>query len=394
MDKTFYSLFSTEAWAVIKAALLLILAFVVAAIVKSLVVKLFTRTKLSAVLKKSDEANEGNTIEFIGKLAHLLVFLLFIPGIFGSLGMNEISMPILNLSNIMWGYIPNILAAVIVLWVGLFIAKLVRDILIPVFNKMKVNHLQEIAGMEVADTAKLSNTLAYIVYVLILVPVIITALQVLDIKAVSDPAIKMLDIIFEFIPHILAALIIIVVGCMLAKLAGNIVENLIASAGLDSKLSSLLNRTDHPFILSKVIGKTVHVVIVVFFIVESFGVLHLQVLNNIGNAIISYMPYVLAAVLIMIACFVCNTIVQNLLQKSGHMSYSLISKCGIYVIGAFMVLNELGIASEIVNAAFILIIAGLAVAFAIAFGVGGREFAGKVLSKFYDSCNKSNKKSK
>lgn len=374
--------------------MLLILAFVVAAIVKSLVVKLFTKTKLSAVLKKSDEVNEGNTIEFIGKLAHLLVFLLFIPGIFESLGMNEISMPILNLSNIMWGYIPNILAAVIVLWVGLFIAKLVRDILIPVFNKMKVNHLQEIAGMEVADAAKLSNTLAYIVYVLILVPVIITALQVLDIKAVSDPAIKMLGIIFEFIPNILVALIIIVVGCMLAKLAGNIVENLIASAGLDSKLSNLLNRTNNQFILSKVIGKTVHVVMVVFFIVESFGVLHLQVLNNIGNAIISYMPYVLAAVLIMIACFVCNTIVQNLLQKSGHMSYSMISKCGIYVIGAFMVLNELGIASEIVNAAFILIIAGLAVAFAIAFGVGGREFAGKVLNKFYDNCNKSNKESK
>lgn len=70
-------------------------------------------------------------LEHISKLVHLGVFLLFVPGIFGSLGMDEISMPILNLLDTMWGYLPNILAAVVVLWVGLFISRLVREILTP-----------------------------------------------------------------------------------------------------------------------------------------------------------------------------------------------------------------------------------------------------------------------
>lgn len=229
---------------------------------------------------------------------------------------------------------------------------------------------------------------------LILIPVIITALQALDISAVSEPAIKMLDIIFGFIPNILVALIIIVVGSMLAKLSGNIVENLIASAGLDAKLAKLMDNRNNSFVLSKVIGKTVHVVMVIFFIVESFGVLHLQVLNNIGSAVIGYMPYVLAAVLIMAACFVSNEIAQKALQKNGHTAYALLCKCAIYVLGGFMVFNELGIASEIVNTAFILIIAALAVAFAIAFGVGGREFAGRTLKKLEDKCSAEQKESK
>ena len=65
---------------------------------------------------------------------------------------------------------------------------------------------------------------------------------------------------------------------------------------------------------------------------------------------------------------------------------ALISKIAIYAVGIFMVLNELGIAKEIVNTAFILIIAALAIAFAISFGVGGREFAGKVMKKLGDTC--------
>lgn len=383
------SFFGAGIWAVIKAVLILVLAFIVAAIVKSMVVKLLAKTRFSSLLGKTDASPDGGKrmLEHIGKLVHLLVFLLFVPGIFESLGINEVSMPILNLLNTMWGYLPNILAAVIVLWVGLFVAKLVREILTPVFAKIKVNRLQEIAGIEAEGSAKLSNTLAYIVYVLILIPVIITTLQVLDIQAVSEPAIRMLDTMFGFIPNILVALVIIIVGCMVAKLSGNIVESLIASAGLDAKLVKLLGTENGSFILSKIAGRIVHTVMVIFFVVESFGVLHLQVLTNIGGAVIGYMPQVLAAVLIVMACFVCDTMAQKALQKNDHRTYAMLARCGIYVTGGFMILNELGIAAEIVNTAFIIVIAALALAFAIAFGIGGRESAQRLLKKLEDKKN-------
>ena len=254
MNEMFASLFSSGIWAVIKAVLILLLAFITAAIVKSLAVKLFTKTKLNALIRQTDSDTGGKekTVSFIGKLVHLLVFLLFVPGIFETLGMREVSSPILNLLNSLWGYLPNMLAAVLVLWIGFFIARLVRELLVPVFNRLKVNALQEKAGIQVADTGRLSDTLAYIVYVLILIPVIIASLQVLNIHAVSAPAIRMLDTIFTFIPNILAALVIIIIGCMVARFSGNIVENLIASTGFDTKLSQQLEVKGNGFVLSKV----------------------------------------------------------------------------------------------------------------------------------------------
>lgn len=83
MNELFVSFFSSGIWAVIKAVLLLLLAFITAAVVKSLVVKLFTKTKLNALLAQTDSADEKEkSVDFIGKLVHLLVFLLFVPGIY------------------------------------------------------------------------------------------------------------------------------------------------------------------------------------------------------------------------------------------------------------------------------------------------------------------------
>ena len=87
MNEILTSLFSGGIWAIIKAVLILLLAFATSAIVKSLVVKLFTKTKLNALLQRANADVGGGTpkgagsekaIEFIGKLVHLLVFLLYL----------------------------------------------------------------------------------------------------------------------------------------------------------------------------------------------------------------------------------------------------------------------------------------------------------------------------
>lgn len=376
-------------WAVIKAALILVLAFAVAKIVRSLVMKLITKTKLSEVIAKLDSGeNSGSLADFIAKFVYLFVFLLFVPGIFSALGMNNISAPILNLLNSIWGYVPNILAAAIILIVGFQIAKYVRQLLVPVFAKLNIDKLQEKAGIEATDSAKLSNTLAYIVYVLILIPMIVMALHVLNISVISNPAISMLNTIFDFIPNILVALIIILVGCTIGKFVGQIVTQLIASAGLDAKLSKLIEGKNEKFSLSKVVGTICYAVVVIFFVVESFNVLHLSVLTEIGVVVIAYMPYVLSAILIFAVCYFAGTFAEKTLKKNGFTAYAVIAKIAIFTVGAFMVLNQLGIATEIVNAAFILVLAALAVAFAIAFGIGGREFASNALKKLEEKAEK------
>ena len=371
-------------WPVLKAVLILVAAFVVAGMARKLVVKLLGKEKAAKVLRKLDPEGTGNVGTFIAKAVYLLVFLLFVPGIFSALGLSVISAPITAIVGAIFGYVPNVIAAIIVLVVGFMIAKLVRQILIPVFEKINVNKIQEKAGIEVAYSDKLSVTLAYIVYVLILIPMIILALDVLSIDVISEPAKFMLENIFNFIPSILVGLVIIIIGCVIGKFIGQIVTRLIATAGLDAKVSKLLDKDDQKFSLSKVVGTIVNVVVVIFFVVEGLNVLNLEVLTNIGAAIIGYMPVALSAIIILVAAFFASSVAEKALKNAGYNTYAIIAKVAIFTVAGFMVLSQLGIAAEIVNTAFKLILAAVAIAVALAFGLGGKEFAAKTLEKLDD----------
>lgn len=368
-------------WPVLKALLILGAAFVVAGVIKSLVVKLLAKEKVAKAIGKLDPDGKGGVAQFIAKIVYLLVFLLFVPGIFSSLGLSVITSPITNILNIIWGYVPNVVAAAIVLVVGFMIAKLVRQLLIPVFDKINVNKIQEKAGIEVANADKLSVTLAYVVYVLILIPMIIMALDVLNIDVISQPATSILNTILTFIPNILVALIIIVIGCLIGKFVGQIVTRLIATAGLDAKITKLLDKDDQKFSLSKLTGTIVNVIVVIFFVVEGLNVLQLEVLTNIGTIVIGYMPVVLSAIIILVAAFFASSAAEKALKKSGKNTYAMVAKVAIYTVAGFMVLSQLGIAAEIVNTAFKLVLAAVAIAVALAFGLGGKEFAANTLKK-------------
>ena len=374
--------FATGVGAVIRALLLLILAFIVAAIVRAIVRKLLGTKKISEFLSKADpEGKPGATVNYIAQFVYLLVFLLFVPGIMAALHAENIAEPILNLLNTVWGYVPNILGACIVLVAGFLIARLVRQLLVPVFSRIRVDRLQEKAGIEVPETARLSTTLAYVVYVLILIPVIIVALQVLNIKSISEPAVSTLGMVFDAIPNIIVAALIIGIGCVIAKFAGQIVKRLIATTGVDKKLNDLTEGKTDRFVLSTVVGTVVQAVIIVFFTVEGLSVLGLSVLTGIGSAVIGYLPNVLASLIILVIAIFAARLAEKALKKTGFASYALIARIAIFTIAAFMILNQLGIASQIVNYTFIFIMAALAIAFAVAFGIGGREYAAKALKK-------------
>lgn len=384
------SFLATGIGAIVKALLLLLLAVVVASVAKSLVKKLLSVKKIGALLAKVDGNGEaGSTANFIGKLVYLIIFLMFVPGIMGALNADTVAQPVLGLLNTVWGFVPNILGAVIVLLVGAAVARLIRQLLVPVFQKLKLDRLQEKAGINVPETAKLSNTLSYVVYVLILIPVIITALQVLNIRVISDPAVSMLNIVFDHIPSIIVAALIIGLGCVIAKFACQIVSRLIAATGVDAKLTELTDGKMSKFVLSKVVGVVLQVILTLFFVAEGLNVLKLTVLSSISTTIIAYLPNVLVAVIILVVAIFAARIAEKAMKKTGLTAYALLVKIAIFVVAAFMGLNQLGIATTIVTSAFVLTLAALAVAFAIAFGVGGRDFAAKTLEKLSDKVETS-----
>ena len=124
------------------------------------------------------------------------------------------------------------------------------------------------------------------------------------------------------------------------------------------------------------------VVIGLFFTVEALNALNLDVLNTVGSALIAYIPNVLIALIILGLGIFGGRFVGNFIAENTHSKWiAEIVKAIFAVFAVFMALEQLDFASSIVNTAFLFIIGGLAVAFALSFGLGGRDFARKQLDK-------------
>ncbi|NLX70647.1 MAG: mechanosensitive ion channel, partial [Clostridiales bacterium] len=203
------------------------------------------------------------------------------------------------------------------------------------------------------------------------------------------PAVAMLNKIVLFLPNIFVAIGIVAVGVFIANITGKLLTTVLSAVGADTFVKSLLpddNTKLQKLSASKIIGETVRYIIVLLFLVEAFNVIQLDVLRVVGQAIIAYLPLAISAAIIIIIAFILSAWIEKLLLKNLPQAKILakLVKYVIIVLGLFMTLNQLGIAVTIVNAAFIIMLGALGVAFAIAFGVGGRQFAAETLKKLDD----------
>ncbi|MBR3414535.1 mechanosensitive ion channel [Candidatus Saccharibacteria bacterium] len=385
---------------VLVALIVLLLAFLVAWAAKKITLKLLKTLGLDKAMKKAgvDEENRKKTIDFVGRLVYLIVFLLFLPGIFEKLGLNNVAQPIINMMNVFMTYLPNIVAAVIILIIGLFVAKLVKELLIPIFKRLGMDSWLKKIGYTDADDVEISVVLATIIYVLILVPVVIASLNALKIEAISKPAIDMLDQVIVFLPRIAIAVAIIFIGRFIAKLVFMLIEQVLKSIGLDKATQNAFissgTKVDEKFSLSKLIANVVRVVVMIFFVVEALNTLQLEVLTKIGHATISYMPYAISALVILgVAVIAANFIEKMILKKSNvTRGTAFLAKIVIIAIGAFITLYQMGVAPAMVNSAFIIVLGAFAVAFAISFGIGGRGFAEHTMKKLERKVENTKKK--
>lgn len=370
---------------IIFAILLLVVAFIAAKIVKGLVLKLLKAVNAEQHLAKLGvvDTATNSSVEFVGKLVYFITFLLFLPGVLDKLGMHSVSTPITSMVNSFLAFIPKLVAAVIIIVVGLFIAKILKDLLVSLLKALKVDTIQEKAGITATENTAFSSIIANIVYGVIVLVVVTSALDQLGIAAISQPANQIVTAIFAMIPSVMAAIIIIAAGVFIAKLVAKLLESLLAGVGADSLLEKVTGNSEKKLSLSKIIANVVKYVLVVIFLVQGINVLNLPVLTNIGTAILGYLPAVLTAVIILaIGMFAANTAESAIVKKCPNAKAgALVAKVAIYVFVGFICLSQLGVAISIVEKTFVLIIAAVCVAFAVAFGIGGRNFASNRLNE-------------
>ena len=393
-----YSGFADAILGILKAAVILFIAWILALVVKKFILMAGNRLKLNKYFVKAgvsaEEANKSKWIENAANIAFYLILLLFMPAVLHALGLSGVSGPFEGLLQGFLNFIPKLVGAALIFAVGFIVAKIIRVILTKFLESIGTDRFAD--KLQLSSFLKgtsLSKLVGTIVFILIMIPVTISSLEALDLRGISEPAIGMLHDIVGMLPKIVIAVVLVLVGILLAKWIKGVVISLLENLGVNSLFGRMGVRSVKPSMpsLAEIIGTIVQVVVILLFVVEALQVVNLHFMVTLATGIFAYLPMVLAAVVILAVGFwlanLAERFVGSVMTKPSGAPHVLryVAKYAILAFAFFMALSQLGIAPAIINAAFILILGGVALAFGLAFGLGGREHASRYLSEMESS---------
>jgi hypothetical protein len=377
------------------AGLLLVIAWLVATVLRILVRKGAQLLKLDERLNKygalEDEETEQVSIgESLATAVFWFVLLLFLPPVLNALGIASIAIPIQGVFNEIFAYIPNLLAAGVIFLIGWFIARIVRQIVTNLLKAIGANAFGERIGLKLEEG--LSGLLGMILYVVILLVTLIAALERLNITALSVPTTQLLTTIIDAIPNLIGAALIVIIAYAVARLLMTLVTDLLRGIGFDSLPERLGLGWSGERTPSQWLGYLLFIVVMIYAASAAVELLGSAFLVATLDAFTGFFwRVVLAAITFGIGLYLAR-LAYDVIVSTGA-NYALLmarlARIAIIVFAATLGLREIGVASEIINMAFGITLGAIGVALALAlglgFGLGSREIAGREVDSFLSS---------
>ncbi len=370
------------------AAFLLAGAWVVATALRTIVHAALRSTGLDRSWNGDEEATELPLSKTVSDAVYWLVYLLFLPAILGALAIGGLLEPVQGLTDQLLGFLPNLLAAALIFAVGWFAARLVQRVVTNLLAAAGADRLATQVGIDTAlGNQRLSSLLGLILYVLILLPVLISSLNALQLDAITAPASEMLRQIFDAIPRLFAASLLLALAYFVGRLIAGLLENLLAGGGFNGMLArlGLGAATEGVRAPSAIAASLIMVAIMLFATVEAAGLLGFDTLANLVSSFIVFGgQVVLGVVLFSIGLFLSNLAADTIRTGATPQSATLAiaARVAIIVLAGAMALRQMGLANEIINLAFGLLLGAIAVAVGLAFGLGSREVAGEKMREW------------
>lgn len=379
----------------IAAGVLLFLAWAVATVLRFVVRQVLTTTKIDRHLTREAGVEKEEYLPVAKTLSdatYWLVYLFFLPALLDALAVPGLLAPVRDMVTKVLGFLPNLLAAAVIFGIGWFVARIVQRIVTNLLVAAGIDRLSERVGLSgVIGGNKLSAVLGLVVYVLTLVPVIVGSLNALQMQAVTGPASEMLNIILGTLPGILAAVLVVGVAYVVAHIVSGLATNMLAAIGFD-KLPARLGLAAEPVkgrrTPSQIAGTVVMVAIVLFATMQALPMLGFELLAGMMGDFLTFASHVLLGLVIFGFGLYFAKLVADLVRDSGIANAQLlatIARVAILVLAGAMGLRQMNLAQEIINLAFGITLSAVAIASAIAFGIGGRDAAKTLVDDFVKS---------
>lgn len=359
---------------VIGALAVLFIGWIVAKALSKLIYRVMKATKW-------DEKLLGNSVGkmdmngFISKIVYYLIMIMVLMIVLNMLGVSEVLDPLKAMVGQFFSYIPNIIGAGVIGFIGYILATFSSEAI-----GMGGSFLDGVAQkLNFNDTAKLTNILKSVVFAFIVLLFAITALDVLDIAAISEPAKKVLGTIFDALPKLFAAGIIIGIFMWGAKFISEMLFDVFKSSGVDSLATKLdlgqvigANNT-----MSGLLSKLVYFFIAFFGVMTGIEQLGFASLNNMMNTLLSMSGQIMFGMVILVAGNFISKLAASAVGKGGNDFLASIVRVATLFIFIAMAFGKMGIDGGLMNTVIGLIFGAAAVAIALAYGLGGREAAGE-----------------
>lgn len=393
---------------ILGAAALAGVGWLLATVVKGILTKgldsVGVNERIASLTGDATASDNSGLNESLGNLLYWLILLLFLPAILGTLGLEGPLAPIQNMVNELLSALPKIFKAGLIGVIGWFVAGLVQTIGSNFLAALGTDRVGASLGLTSGKGGQsLSKMAGTLLYAIVLFFTAIQVLTELDIKAISGPALGMLNQVGASAPSLLYAGITLAVAFFIGRwvstfvtqiLSGLGFDNIPSALGLDSMISSARDLGDSPATSktpSEIVGVISFVAIVLTGFFQAVQLLNFAALTSLTGGLLAIAGQVLVGVIIFFAGLYAANLAYGLIAMPGTSQAKTLAqaaKVSILVLVGAMALQQMGIATNIVNLAFGLLAGGFAVAIALAFGLGGRDVAGDQLRDWIDSFKK------
>jgi hypothetical protein len=384
------------------AILILIATWLVARAVKWVIQRAIDR--IPALKRHITGGPEETVGHQLGTIAKLIIWLVGIMAALQFLGFAQVLAPINELVNEIFAFLPHLIAAGLIMFVGYVVARIVQRLLETVLIAANVDGLLARIGIGStqgtvrtdptavppgttpgATRGSFARAVGVLAFAILIIQIGIAALQVLGIDAISGPATAMLNQIYAALPRILAAGLWLGIAFIIARFLKSIIEAVLPPTGFDDALRStgVLPPNAVP---SRIVASIAMIVVILAASIEAARQLGGDEIAIFLAQITALGGKVIFGTLIIVAGIFLARIVSNLVGSGtgeGGFAQTLV-RYAIIALFTAIGLTFMGLADQIVMMAFGLILGSAAIAAALAFGIGGRDAAARILERWSD----------
>ena len=379
----------------LSAVVLLGIAWGLASLLRLLITRGLRAAKVDERLGSQTDLAPADRISLIQSVAdgiYWLTFLLFLPAVLGALALEGLLDPVKGMMNTLLGFLPNIFAAGLILMVGWFLAKIVQKIVVNLLTAAGTDRVSDQVGLtRMLGTSRLSQVIGLIVFVLILIPLLIASLNALELEAITQPASNMLNMLLGALPGIFGATLVLILAYVVGRVLATLLTNVLDGIGFNTvlvRLGLIQEVPAGPQSPAAVMGTLFLTAVMLFAAMEASKLLGFALLADLISRFMVFGGHLLLGLIVIAIGLYLANFASTAIQSSGAEGASLLAKAAkvaILVLVTAMALRQMGLADEIVNLAFGLLFGALAVAVALAFGLGGRDIAAKEIQEWVQS---------